>query len=72
MVVLTVRVISDFEDDRTQGVAAPTDCAELFWIAAPLVHQVSLVKDLLRLLQANAVLSFDLTAFSADEVEARI
>jgi hypothetical protein len=72
MVVLTIRIISDFEDDRTQGIAAPTYCAELFRIIAPLVHQVSLVKDLLRLFEANAVSSLYLTAFPAVKIEARI
>ena len=72
MVVFTIGVIPDLEYDRIQVATAPTYCAELLRIIAPMVHQVSLVKDLLRLFEVNAVSSLYLTAFPAVKIEARI
>jgi hypothetical protein len=72
MVVFALGVIPDLEYDRTQHTTAPTDRTELFRIVVLLVHQVSLIKDLLRLFKANAVLSFDVTALPAIELAARI
>jgi hypothetical protein len=72
MTVFALGVVPHFEYHGTQNATAPTDCTELFRIVALLVYQVSLVKDLLRFFEANAVFSLYLTAFLADEVEARI
>jgi hypothetical protein len=72
MTVLALGVFPHFEYHGTQNTTAPTDCTELFRIVVLLVYQVSLVKDLLRLFEADAVLSLDFTAFPAIKVEARI
>jgi hypothetical protein len=72
MAVFAFRVLPHFEYHGAQNTTAPTDCTELFRIVVLLVYQVSLVKDLLRLCEADAVLSFDVMAFLAVEVKARI
>jgi hypothetical protein len=72
MAVFALGVFPHFENNGTQNTTAPTDCTELFRIVVLLVYQVSLIEDLLRLFEADAVLSFDVTAFPAVDVEARI
>ena len=56
MVVLTLRVMSNLKDHRTEAPAAPSDCAKLFWVVVFLVDEVNLIEYFLRLLQADAVL----------------
>jgi len=62
----------DLEDHRTKAPATPTDGTELFRIVVPLVDQVRLVEDLLRLLQADAVLTLDGPALRFIEDEAHL
>jgi hypothetical protein len=38
VIVLTLGIVPDFEDDGTQQTAAPTDCTKLFWIIVLLVN----------------------------------
>jgi hypothetical protein len=72
MVVFALGVIPDLEYGRTQDAAAPTNCTKLFRVVVLFVYQISLIKDLLRLFEANAVSSLYLTGLLAVEVEARI
>ena len=70
MVVFALGVMPDPEDDRAESAAAPSDRAKLLRVVTLPVNQVHLVEDLLRLFQADAVLSFDFPAFLRVEVEA--
>jgi len=64
----------DLEDHRTKAPANQPNGTELFRIVVPLVDQVRLVEDLLRLLQADAVFTLDGAAlrFIEDEAHLRI
>ena len=72
MEVFTFIVMPDLEYHRTQTPTRPTNCTELFRVVVLLVHQVGLIKDLLRLLKADAVFSFHITAFLSAVDAARI
>jgi hypothetical protein len=70
MVVFPLGVTPDLEDDRAKVAATPPDCTKLFRIVIPLVNQVNLVEDLLRLFQADAMFSFDVPALLQYPLEA--
>ena len=72
MIIFALGVRPDFEDDGTQQSATPPDCTELFRIVILLVNQIRLVKDLLRLFQADAVFPLYITIFIVLKVKARI
>jgi hypothetical protein len=72
VVVFAFCVMPDLEDHRTKASTTPADCTELFRIVILLVDQVSLVEDLLRFFQADAVPSLDGPALRSIENEARI
>ena len=71
MVELTFGIAPDLENPRAETAGAPANGSELLRIAALLIHDIHLVENLGRLVQAYAVLSLDLAALFAVESEAR-
>ena len=59
MVVFALRVMPDLENHGADAPPAPTNSAKLLRIVVLLVNQVRLVKDFLRLLQADAMFLLD-------------
>ena len=72
MVVLTVFVLPGFKNDGTEAALTPANSTELFGIIILPVNQVSLVKDLLGILQTNAVLLFNDPALRSIKPEPHI
>jgi hypothetical protein len=70
MVEITLRILPDLEDYRTEAPATPANRTELFRIVVLLVDQVCLIEYLLRLLQANTVFSPYGAALGSVELEA--
>jgi hypothetical protein len=54
--------VPDLENYGTEVPAAPTDRTKLFGVVALLVHQVYLIEYFLRLFQAEAVFSLNVSA----------
>src|SRR5579863_8411747 len=71
VIVFPLRVVPDFEDHRAKAAATPSDCTKLFRIVILLVHDVGLIEDLPRFLQADAVFSFDGLALLPVKLEPR-
>ena len=59
MEILSTSLTPDLEDDVTEPPATPADGAELLWLVIFLVHQVSLIEDLLRFDEADAMFLLD-------------
>jgi hypothetical protein len=57
------------ENDGTEATEAPTDCTKLFGIIVLLVDPVDLIEAVLRFVQADAVLPFDLPALRSLELD---
>jgi hypothetical protein len=60
----------NFKNNRTEAIVAPADRTKLLRIVTPLVHQIDLIENLLRLIQTDAVLPLNLTALRRIELEA--
>lgn len=72
MVVFSLLVIPNLKNYRTEAAPAPADGAELFGIIVLLVNQVSLIENLLHLLQADTVPSLYSLALQSVKLDARI
>lgn len=59
----------DLENHGTEASKTPSDCTKLFRIVALLVDEVHLIENVLRILQADAVLSLDVAALLPVELE---
>jgi hypothetical protein len=72
MIILTFGIVPDFKYHSAYTIAAPPNGTKLIWIVIALVHQISLVENLSRLLETNAMFSSDGFIFCPIEVKARI
>ena|SRR5579863_3928972 len=72
VVVFALRVMPDLKNHGTKASIAPANGTELFRIVVLLVDQVDLIKNLLRLTQADTMLLFDGAALGFIELEADI
>jgi hypothetical protein len=70
VVIFAFGIVPDFKNNGTEAITAPADRTKLLRVIAPLVHQVDLIENLLRLLQTDAVLPLNLTALRRIELEA--
>jgi hypothetical protein len=71
MIVFAVRIPPDLEGDGTKAPAAPADGAKLARVVAFLANQIRLIKNFLRLLEADAVFMFDSPALRCIKLKAR-
>src|ERR1035441_1566403 len=69
VVKLAPGVMPDLEDHGTEAAAAPTYCTKLFRVIALLVDEIHLIKYVLRLFQADPVLSLDVPTLLSLELE---
>lgn len=69
MVILAFGIASYLEDHRAKTVNTPSNGTKLFWIVTLTVHHVYLVKNLLGIFQADAMLQLDLSALLPIEFE---
>jgi hypothetical protein len=70
VVVFPLVVIADLKNNRAEQAAGPPDRTKLARVIALLVEYVDLIKDLLRFIEANPMLLFDVVVFLATEVKA--
>jgi hypothetical protein len=69
VIILAPAIAPNFENDGAQAPAAPTDGTKLFRIIIPLIDDMHLIEYLLRLLQTDAMVSFDGPTLSLIELE---
>ncbi len=70
MVIFSVGIVPDLEDDGVQRAAAPSNCTILFRVFPLLIDNVQLIEYLLRIFQADPVFPFNLLALPGVELEA--
>ena len=58
MVILSMLIVPDLKDYRTEASGAPSDSSELLGMVVLLVQNVGLIEYLLSFSQANAVPAF--------------